>query len=56
MEALILKGGQVERDFTSFYSSSKERTESSPSRAYQKPEGRDIFFVFGMMGCINPGL
>ena len=56
MEKLILNGGQVERDFASSYSSSKEGTEFSLSRAYQKPEGRDIYFVFGMMGCINPGL
>ena len=55
MEKLILKGGQVERDFISFYSSSRERTESSPSGAYQRPEGRVIYFVFGMMDCIKPG-
>jgi hypothetical protein len=49
-----IKGGQVEKDFISFYLTSKETGESSPFRAYDNPEGRDNYVVFGVRVPVSP--
>jgi hypothetical protein len=50
-----IKGGQVEKDFISFYLSPKETGKSSPFRAYNDAEDRDSYVVFGVRVPVNPG-
>lgn len=43
-----IKGGHVEKDFTSFYISPKEWSTETSFRAEQQPEDRDSYIVFGV--------
>jgi hypothetical protein len=43
-----IKGGDIERDFISFYISPKNAKPSSSFRAQQETEDRDSYIVFGV--------
>jgi hypothetical protein len=43
-----IRGGNVERDFTSFYISPKEWSTEPSYRAGEKSEDRDTYLVFGV--------
>ena len=43
-----IKGGNVEKDFTSFYISPKEWSTETSFRAEQESEDRDTYIVFGV--------
>lgn len=43
-----IKGGNVEKDFTSFYISPKEWSTETSYRAGQESEDRDTYLVFGV--------
>lgn len=48
-----IKGGNVEKDFTSFYISPKGWSTETPYRAEQEPEDRDSYIVFGVRVPLN---
>jgi hypothetical protein len=43
-----IKGGDVEKDFTSFYISPKEWSAETSFRAQQEQEDKDSYIVFGV--------
>ena len=43
-----IKGGNIERDFTSFYISAKEWSTQASFRADPESEDRDSYIVFGV--------
>ncbi len=50
-----IKGGNVEKDFTSFYISSKEANSATSLRADQKSDDdKDYIFVFGVRIPVSP--